>query len=148
MPGAIELIVLFSAISMGAIGQILIKTGMNIVRGKSGGDLGPFLKALPRIITNIWVLGGLSIYVLSTVLWLWVLTKIQLSFAYPCISVSYIIIIVAGKFIFREKIDIWKIAAIILILAGVTLLGLSEPPNEALPSFVEAMSGFFRGGVS
>jgi len=148
MPGAVELIVLFSAITMGAIGQVLIKTGMNIVRGRSGGDLGPFMKALPRIITNIWVLAGLSIYVLSTVLWLWVLTKIPLSFAYPCISVSYIIIIVAGKFIFREKIDAWKIAAIILILAGVTLLGLSERPKEELPSYVEAVSGFIRGGVS
>jgi len=148
MPDPIELIVLFVAISMGAVGQILIKAGMNSVRERSGGDLGPFLKAIPRIITNLSVLGGLSIYVLSTVLWLWVLTKIPLSFAYPCISISYIIIIFAGKFVFKEKIDIWKVAAIVLILIGVTCLGLSEPPKEILPSIVDAVAGFFSGGVS
>ena len=148
MPSAVELTILFTAISMGAVGQILIKSGMNLVRDRSGGDLGPFLKAIPRIITNISVLGGLSIYVLSTVLWLWVLTRIPLSFAYPCISISYIIIIFAGKFVFREKIDSWKVAAIVLILIGVTLLGLSEPPKEVLPSFSEAVAGLLRGGVS
>lgn len=133
---------------MGAIGQVSIKTGMNYVREKSGGDLGPFVKAIPKIFTNLFVIGGLTIYSLSTVLWLWVLTRVPLSFAYPCISISYIIIIFAGKFVFKERIDGWKIGAIILILSGVVFLGLSEPPKEELPSFVEAVAGIFRGGVS
>lgn len=148
MPSPIELIILFTAISMGAVGQILIKSGMNIVREKSGGDLGPFVKAIPRIITNFRVLGGLTVYVFSTVLWLWILTRIPLSFAYPCISISYIIIIFAGKFLFKEKIDGWKIGAIILILTGVVCLGLSEPAKEVLPEYSEAVAGFFRGGSS
>jgi multidrug transporter EmrE-like cation transporter len=126
MPGVTELIVLFIAIAMGAVGQLSMKSGMIRVRRKSGGDLGPIIKALPKIFTDLYVLGGVSIYVLSTVLWLWVLSKVPLSFAYPCISVSYIIIIIAGKFVFREKIDLWKISAIILILAGVVALGFSE----------------------
>jgi len=129
MPGTIELTILFIAIAMGAAGQIGMKSGMNRVRKKSGGELGPILKALPRIFTDPAVLFGISIYILSTVLWLWVLSKVPLSFAYPCISVSYVIIIIAGKFIFKERIDGWKIAAIILILAGVIALGFSEPAS-------------------
>jgi drug/metabolite transporter (DMT)-like permease len=46
--------------------------------------------------------------------------------------VSYIIIIVVGKWIFRERIDGWKIAAIVLILAGVVALGFSEPARGKL----------------
>lgn len=126
MPETNELIVLFIAIAMGAVGQIAMKAGMNRVKGKSGGDLGPMIKAFPRVFTDLYVLGGITIYVLSTVLWLWVLSKIPLSFAYPCISISYIIIIFAGKWVFKERIDSWKIAAIVLILLGVTALGLSE----------------------
>ncbi|HEX9745755.1 MAG TPA: EamA family transporter [bacterium] len=125
MPSAKVLTILFTAISMGAIGQISMKTGMNIVRNSSGGALRPMRNALFSIFTNFWVLFGLSIYVVSTVLWLWVLSKVDLSFAYPCISVSYIIIIVAGKFLFKERIDKWKIGAIILILAGIICLGFS-----------------------
>jgi len=128
MPGTFELIILFIAIAMGAVGQIAMKAGMNRVRMSSGGELGPLVKALPRIFTNLSVLFGIGIYMLSTVLWLWVLSRVPLSFAYPCISVSYIIIIIAGKWVFHEKIDAWKIAAIILILAGVVALGFSEPP--------------------
>ncbi len=126
MPETNELIVLFIAIAMGAVGQIAMKAGMNRVKEKSGGDLGPMIKALPRIFTDIYVLAGVTIYVLSTVLWLWVLSKVPLSFAYPCISISYIIIIIAGKWVFKERIDKWKIAAIVLILLGVAALGLSE----------------------
>ena len=50
--------------------------------------------------------------------------------AVPCISISYIIIILAGKWVFRERIDKWKIWAIILILAGVVCLGYSEQPSQ------------------
>jgi len=131
MPETKELIILFVAIAMGAVGQIAMKAGMNRVREMSGGDIGPIISALPRIFTNGNVLFGISIYILSTVLWLWVLSKVQLSFAYPCISISYIIIIVAGKWIFHERIDFWKVAAIVLILAGVIALGFSEGSGNA-----------------
>ena len=130
MPGAKELTILFVAIAMGAVGQIAMKAGMNRVKTSLGGSV-PLVKSLPRIFSDLFVLFGVGIYALSTVLWLWVLSRVPLSFAYPCISVSYIIIIVAGKWVFREKIDGWKIAAIILILAGVIALGFSEPAISA-----------------
>ncbi len=147
MPGITELTVLFIAIAMGAVGQIAMKAGMNRVRDKSGGDLGPMIKALPRIFTDLYVLGGITIYVLSTVLWLWVLSKVPLSFAYPCISISYIIIIIAGKWVFRERIDAWKIAAIVLILAGVIALGFSETGTMSDPEVTNSISGILRGGA-
>jgi len=125
MPETIPLIVLFVAIAMGAVGQIGMKAGMNRVRERAGGELESFVKALPKIFSDLYVLGGITIYVISTALWLWVLSKVDLSFAYPCISISYIIIILAGRWIFRECIDGWKIAAIALILSGVILLGFS-----------------------
>jgi multidrug transporter EmrE-like cation transporter len=130
MPSAIELTILFTAIAMGAFGQLAMKAGMNRVRERSGGELGPIIKALPRIFSNLYVLVGVGIYVLSTVLWIKVLSTVPLSFAYPCISVSYVIIIVAGRWVFRERIDVWKIAAIALIIAGVIALGFSERPKN------------------
>jgi len=148
MPDPTELVVLFVAIAMGAVGQIAMKAGMNRVRTSTGGDLGPILRALPRMFSDGNVLVGIGLYVLSTVLWLWVLSRVPLSFAYPCISVSYIIIIVAGKWVFRERIDAWKIAAILLILAGVIMLGYSEPAPECEPTISKALLTVPHGGSS
>jgi len=147
MPSAVELVILFTAIAMGAVGQIAMKTGMNRVRKSSGGDLGPIVRALPRVFSDLYVLIGIGIYILSTVLWLWVLSRVPLSFAYPCISVSYIIIIIAGKWVFRERIDAWKIAAIVLILAGVVALGFSEPVHSESSSGTPASASLVDGGV-
>ena len=141
MPGTRELIVLFGSILMGAVGQLLMKAGMNVVRKKSDGDLGPIVKALPAIFTNLSVLGGIALYLISTVFWLWVLSRVPLSFAYPCISVSYVIIIIAGKFVFKERIDTWKIIAIVLILLGVAALGFSETSAAS-----QTISGIVTGG--
>lgn len=126
---------------MGAVGQLLMKAGMNHVKKKAGGDLGPLIKALPAIFTNLSVLGGISLYLISTVFWLWVLSRVPLSFAYPCISFSYVIIIIAGKYVFKERIDIWKIAAIILILLGVAALGFSETDAIAQTVFGLQLGG-------
>jgi len=130
MPNPLELTILLTAIAMGAVGQIAMKAGMNQVRKSSGDSLGPIIQALPKMFSNLFVLLGIAIYLLSTVLWLWVLSKVPLSFAYPMISLSYVIIIIAGKWIFKERIDIWKITAIVLILAGVVALGYSEPKQK------------------
>ncbi len=153
MPDAFELTILFTAIAMGAVGQLAMKAGMDRVRNRSGGDLGPIIKALPRIFTDLYVLIGVGIYVLSTVLWIRVLSSVPLSFAYPCISVSYIIIIVAGRWVFRERIDGWKIAAIALIIAGVIALGFSEKPSPdptppVADSATEIAMTSFEGGSS
>ncbi len=67
----------------------------------------------PRIIL------GLLIWVGSTVLWIWVLGRTQLSFAYSLASLTYIVVPMFSYWLFQEPLSPLKVTGLILIVAGV-----------------------------
>lgn len=68
---------------------------------------------------NVFVLGGLLCYVISVVVWLLVLSRAEVSFAYPLLSVGYIVNAVAGYYLFQENLSITRITGILIICVGV-----------------------------
>lgn len=126
---AIPFIVL--AVSLGVVGQVLMKVGMNQYRNNPpAGVTGSFLKDLRYILVNPFVLSGFGSYGVSTIIWLYVLTRAELSFAYPFIAISYIAVILIGPRVFKEVIDGWKVLAIVLIILGVFSMTISERQAE------------------
>jgi drug/metabolite transporter (DMT)-like permease len=104
-------------------GQLCLNHGMTKL-----GEMGGFkslMKSLSKVATNVWVISGLGLYIFSTLLWMMILTKTPLSFCYPFISLSYVFVIIASRIIFRERIDIFKVLAILLIVGGVVMLSMS-----------------------
>ena len=133
------------AVSLGVVGQVLMKYGMNRYRNNPPpGASGVFTKDLWYVFTNIWVLAGLGSYGISTIIWLYVLTRADLSFAYPFIAISYIAVILIGPWLFKESIGGWKVLAIVLIILGVFSMTISEHVTESKlnkpPSTIEAPS--------
>jgi len=119
---AIPLILAFTVIVVA--GQILLKTGLT-----SFGEinsLGLLMRKIVAIVFNPYVLTGLVLYIFSTGLWLIVLSRTSLSFCYPFISISYVLIIITSRIFFHEIIDIYKVLAIFLIISGVIMLSLSR----------------------
>jgi len=126
---AIPFIIL--AVSLGVLGQVLMKYGMNCYRDNPPqGACGVFTKDLRHIFTNSWVLEGFASYGISTIIWLYVLTRADLSFAYPFIAISYVAVILIGPRVFKEVIDGWKVLAIVLIILGVFSMTISERAAE------------------
>jgi multidrug transporter EmrE-like cation transporter len=68
---------------------------------------------------NIFVLGGLLCYVISVAVWLMVLSRVEVSYAYPLLSVGYIVNAVAGYYLFQENLSFVRIAGILIICVGV-----------------------------
>jgi len=68
---------------------------------------------------NIFVLGGLLCYVISVAVWLMVLSRVEVSYAYPLLSVGYIVNAVAGYYLFQENLSITRITGILIICIGV-----------------------------
>ena len=72
--------------------------------------------------TNLFVLGGLLCYVISVMVWLLVLSRVEVSFAYPLLSVGYIVNAVAGYYLFQENLSVTRITGIVIIIIGVFLI--------------------------
>jgi len=102
-------------------GQFLWKIGMTN-RTVSFDSLG----AIIRVMLSPYIISGLFLYGMATVLWLFILTKVPLSVAYPIQSIAYIIAVFGAYFFFQEEITLWKIIGVILIMAGVSFIGISE----------------------
>jgi multidrug transporter EmrE-like cation transporter len=68
---------------------------------------------------------GLFCYALSAVLWIAVVSKVDLSLAYPMVSVAYVAVFVASWFLFGERISAVRMAGLVLIVAGVLVISRS-----------------------
>lgn len=68
----------------------------------------------------LWIGGSLAIINLNV--WSLCLVKFDLNFAYPFSSISYILIILAGRLFFKERIDIMKLIGILCIALGAIFL--------------------------
>lgn len=99
-------------------GQFLWKHGLQA--GTGGFDS---MTSVLRLFLSPYVLSGLAMYGAATVLWLFILSRVPLSLAYPIQSLAYVIAVVGAYYIFHEPLSAAKIAGCILILAGVTLIG-------------------------
>jgi multidrug transporter EmrE-like cation transporter len=72
-----------------------------------------------QVAGNLFVLGGLLCYVVSVAVWLLVLSRVEVSFAYPLLSVGYIVNAVAGYYLFQENLSLTRITGILIICVGV-----------------------------
>ncbi len=104
--------------------QLSMKKGMMIVGAVNGGIHG-LISDIPNMITNgfLWLSG--CCYLISIVLWMVVLSKVEVSYAYPFLSIGYVISAVAGYYLFSEAVTPVRIAGIVVICIGVVLISRS-----------------------
>lgn len=116
---------LIVSISLGSVGQIMLKTGMNMTTHKTSEAGAALLMSVIRAIPNPWVFFGFFCYGISSIIWLMVLKKLPLSTAYPLISFSYVVVVLLSSFILKERVQ-WPvtIAGLLLIVGGVSLIGM------------------------
>jgi len=69
---------------------------------------------------NIWI--GLFFFFFSFLIWLVILSRVNLSLAYPLVSMNYILLMIASKFILNEPISPSRILGTAIICLGVILM--------------------------
>jgi multidrug transporter EmrE-like cation transporter len=104
----------------GICGQLLLKRGMSSMSNLNmGGSM------LRRMILSPWVWAGLVVYGSGVIFWLLALSHLELSYAYPFASLSYIGIIIGSYLIFKERITALRVLGIAVIIAGVLITSQS-----------------------
>jgi len=115
------LIVALFSIVLGATGQFLFRLGM-IHYGKV--TVTGIWRQLGSIILTPAIFFGFACFGVSSILWLVVISRWELSYAYPLVALGYVIAIFYGTFLLHENLSLAKILGSCLILAGISILGL------------------------
>ena len=106
---------------LNAAAQLLLKAGMN----KIGHFDFTFNNVIPiafKVMLNGPIMAGLVAYVVSVGVWLLVLSRVQVSYAYPMLSIGYIVNAIAAYYLFGESLTIMRITGIGVIIIGVYLI--------------------------
>lgn len=119
------------SVLLAALAQLTLKHGMTQVtrHGSVALDLGDPVETFRRIVVNVSVLGGLSLFVLSAAVWLIVLSRASLSFAYPFASLTYVLILLFDRLILHETVSGLRWGGVLLIVAGIVLISRTHQPG-------------------
>lgn len=108
----------------GALGQVLLKHGMSLI-GPLTITLVETAPMLWKMATNPFVFLGLAVYGASTFFWLTALSRVDLSYAYPFVSLSYGLMLFASWRLFDEPITPLRLIGTFVIIFGVLLVSRS-----------------------
>ncbi len=112
---------IFSGIMLNAIAQLLLKKGTNAVGAIHLTAENWFSTGL-QLATQLPIIGGLSCYVISVVVWIIGLSRVDVSIAYPLLSLGYIVNAIGAWYFLGEVMSMQRILAIGVIIIGVALL--------------------------
>jgi len=120
----VEFSLILSGVLLNACAQLLLKAGTNRV-GHFDFHLNNALPIGWKLATNPYIFGGLSCYVISVVVWIMALSRVQVSIAYPMLSIGYVVNALAAWWLFGESLSAMRMGGIAVIIVGVYLVAKS-----------------------
>ena len=119
-----DLALVLTGVLLNAAAQLLLKAGSRAIAGVSFNVANTWTLA-ERIALNPPILAGLALYAVSVVFWILALSRVDVSIAYPMLSIGYIVTALAGWLLFSEALSAPRVAGILIIIVGVWLVARS-----------------------
>jgi drug/metabolite transporter (DMT)-like permease len=117
------IILLLVAVFLGVVAQLCLKKGMmnaGIVSFTAN-----VLDSFKKMFLNVFVVLGFLFYGVSNLFWIVILNKLELSYAYPIVSLSYFFVALLSMVFFGEQVSFRRWVSIFIIILGVVVVGLS-----------------------
>ncbi len=115
------ILLLVVAISFSVCGELLLKYGVNRV-----GVLSLNPSELPTVLLQVFstpaIVGGFGLIFTGSLFWLAVISRVPLSFAYPLLSSSYILVVFASWLLLGESLTAYRIVGVLIICTGVAVI--------------------------
>lgn len=111
----------FVSIILNSIGQLLFKLGMNQI-GVFNFSLSNITGLILKVLMSPALIAGLMLYFLSTGVWFLVLSRAEISYVYPLISLSYIVTAAGGYLFLHEHVSPTRLLGTLIIIVGVVLV--------------------------
>ena len=120
-----NILLILSSVTLNAFAQLFIRQGM-LKLGQISIGMNELWNMIIQSLSNIYIWAGMMSYAVSILLWMVVLSKVNVSLAYPFLSIGYIVTAIIAYFAFGEPITVQKIAGIAIICVGVVVLTYSK----------------------
>ncbi len=120
----VPFLLVLAGVLLNAVAQLLLKAGANAVghfefTATNAIPVGLKLAMQPPIV------GGLACYVVSVVVWIMALSRVEVSIAYPMLSLGYVVNAIAAHYLFGEAVSPMRVAGIFVIIVGVVMVARS-----------------------
>ena len=121
---AIAFALVLTGVLLNATAQLLIKSGAETI-GAFAFTAGNLWRAGLHFALQWQILLGLACYAISVVVWILALTRVQVSVAYPMLSLGYVVTALAAWWLFGEALTVQKLLGIAVIIVGVVIMARS-----------------------
>lgn len=117
-----NILTIIISVGFSAAGQTFLKLGLNnIPSAEKRSGAGVLLAAATQPLC--WL--GICLFAFSVLLWMIVLSRAQLSWAYPLLGLSYVLVVLSGRIVFGEQLTPSRILGTALVIAGAVFIGRS-----------------------
>ena len=99
-------------------GQIVVKWQV----GKAGAlpeTLSQKIPFLLKLVLNPWIMTSMAAGFLALVCWLAAMTKFELSYAYPFMSLAFVLVLILSAILFHESVTLPKVLGVLLVISGI-----------------------------
>ncbi|MDD4886152.1 MAG: SMR family transporter [Thiomonas sp.] len=118
---AVAFALVLTGVLLNAAAQLLIKSGAETV-GRFNFTASNLWHAGLHFALQWQILLGLTFYAVSVVVWILALTRVQVSIAYPMLSLGYVVTAFAAWWLFGEALTVQKLVGIAVIIVGVLIV--------------------------
>jgi multidrug transporter EmrE-like cation transporter len=121
---ALSFTLILAGVLLNALAQLLLKAGTNAV-GHFEFSSANLVPVGMKLAFQPYILGGMVCYAVSLVVWIMALSRVEVSIAYPMLSIGYVLNAVAAWYFFGESVTAMRMAGIGIIVVGVYIVARS-----------------------
>ena len=116
------IMLIITSVVLSSSGQTVLKLGLDRLTEQDKASAFSFVRSALTS-WQVWV--GLVLFAVSVLVWMRVLASNDLSWGYPMLGLSYVLVALAGWLVFHEQFTLQRLAGIALVIAGAILVGRS-----------------------
>jgi len=107
---------------MSSTAHVVLKKGVSSLEQSYSSQSNSFIDTAWITATNVWILGGMTLHVGALVVWLWALSRVDITFAYPFLALGYVLVSLMAWFWLGETLTQTRVAGMMIIIIGIIVL--------------------------
>jgi multidrug transporter EmrE-like cation transporter len=123
--GVMSIALLIVSVGFAIAGQVTLKSAMNQIGRIGTSEVRAVGATVSKAAREPRLWAGLTLFGISSLFWMVVLSRVPLSVAYPFVGVSYIAIVLLSRLILHEHVPLLRWVGVLVVAAGIAIIGFS-----------------------